>query len=164
MSQPIPQSSIPLKPAQIYQNLRRAILELEPAEAGLTPTPAAPLVWGVLMETDYSPNVATLVCLADGTTSLYFSSGGGILGSGRHGAVAQATQAVIREAEQHFEKMTPASAFPLPAAGCVQFTILGYSGKWIVSALEAQLANGRHPFSSLFNRAQQVITQIRLLN
>lgn len=116
------------------------------------------------METKYPTSVVTLVCLADGTTSLYFSSGGGILGSGQHHTVALATQALVREAEQHLGEMMPASAFPLPTAGCIQFTVLTYTEKWVACVPEPELENGRHPLTSLFDSAQQVITQIRLIN
>lgn len=63
--------------------LRRRLLAARAAELGLVagaPTEA----WGVLMETAYPDAVVTLVALADGTTSLYFSNGGGIIGAGAH--------------------------------------------------------------------------------
>ncbi len=35
-------------------------------------------------------NTATMICFIDGTTSLYFSNGGGIIGAGKHEAVNKA--------------------------------------------------------------------------
>jgi hypothetical protein len=41
----------------------------------------APIL-ALLMETGYPEAVATLVAVADGTSSLYFSNGGGFIGVG----------------------------------------------------------------------------------
>ena len=162
MASPNVQPSTPT-PTGVYHNLRRAILELVPAEAGLKPTPAAPHVWGVLTEMSYPKSVVTLVCLVDGTTSLYFSAGGGILGSGQHRSVAQAGETLVETAERALAALRPTSACSLPAAGQVQFIVLTYEGKWIASATEQELVNGHHRLSALFDGAQEVITQIRLL-
>ena len=43
--------------------------------------PLRPDVWGVLMELGLEQGVATMVAFADGTVSLYFSGGGGIIGA-----------------------------------------------------------------------------------
>jgi hypothetical protein len=82
---------------EVYQGLRTRILDLDPASAGLAQGPQHQVVWGALMETGYLRGTATLVTLADGTTSLYLSTGGGIIGGGfradvpagvtRHGAL-----------------------------------------------------------------------------
>jgi len=74
---------------------------MSPARLGVFPSEALPNVWGVLMETGYSPAVVTLVALADGTTSLCFGSGGGVIGAEKYGAVREATAAFIAAAEHH---------------------------------------------------------------
>jgi hypothetical protein len=150
-------------PVPIYLNLRRRILELAPAEAGLQPIPDAPNVWGVLMETGYDEGIITLVCLADGTTSLYFSTGGGRLGNGQHPAVAYAAKALVAAGEPCVEGMTGTTDFPLPAAGNTRFIVLTYHGHFTGEASEAELASGWHPLSRLYDGAQQVINEVRLL-
>ena len=92
-------SEVP-QPAQVYLQLRDHILSLTPAEVGLQPTPALPHVWCVMMETGYPVGWATLIALADGTTSLNFSTGGGMLGSGDYIPVAEASRAFVVEAER----------------------------------------------------------------
>jgi hypothetical protein len=60
--------------AEIYTKLRDHILTGKAAEtSGLKP--AANEVWGVMMEIGTSNGVASFVALADGTVSLYTSSG-----------------------------------------------------------------------------------------
>jgi hypothetical protein len=44
------------------------------------------------METGYVEAVATLVGVADGTASLYFSNGGGFIGAATHANVAEANR------------------------------------------------------------------------
>lgn len=70
-------------PVDIYKDLRHQIFSIDPASLGLTPSPSNN-VWAVLMETGYPEAVSTLVTIGDGTVSLYFSNGGGIIGVGQH--------------------------------------------------------------------------------
>jgi hypothetical protein len=64
------------EPAPIYLQLRQRILGFNPDELGLKPSLEAPHVWAVLVEMGYEVGTATLVSLVDGTTSLYYSTGG----------------------------------------------------------------------------------------
>ena len=155
-------SEVP-QPAQVYLQLRDHILSLTPAEVGLQPTPALPHVWCVMMETGYPVGWATLIALADGTTSLNFSTGGGMLGSGDYKPVAEASRAFAVETELILDQMSLASEFPLPEAGEVRFNILTYEGRLSSLALEEELAAGQHPFSSLYTKARETLEQLRLL-
>ena len=51
---------------------------------------------GGLMETGYPRAVATLVVVADGSTSLYLSNGGGTIGAGQHARVRSASAEFMR--------------------------------------------------------------------
>jgi hypothetical protein len=86
---------------EVYQGLRTQILDLDPASAGLAQGPQHRVVWGALTETGYPLGTATLVTLADGTTSLYLSTCGGIIGGGFADAVATATRAFLTKLERH---------------------------------------------------------------
>ena len=92
--------SPPRDSGAIYLDLRAMVLGARPDEIGLAPTPERPRVWGVLMETGYPKGVATLVTLADGTTSLYLSTGGGTIGGGAHEAVASASRRFLAAVER----------------------------------------------------------------
>ena len=69
------------------------------------------------MDTRYPEAVMTLVALADGTTSLYFSNGGGMIGGGEHPRVAAATRRLVDVAARFLTVLSPATDFPLPPAG-----------------------------------------------
>jgi hypothetical protein len=150
------------EPVTIYQNLRSELLSLPPARIGIYPSEELPNVWGVLMETGYSPAVVTLVCLADGTTSLCFGNGGGVIGAEKHDAVRRATAAFIAAAETHRNKLLPAESFPLPDVDRVRFYVLTFSGTLTAEAGERELGKKTHELSALFYAGHDVITQIRI--
>jgi hypothetical protein len=156
-------NDISLEPAQVYLQLRNRILNLNPTEVGLAPSNAAPHVWGVLMETGYPVGWATLFSLADGTTSLYYSTGGGMLGSGEYTPVAEASKALVTQAENHLLHVSLSSEFPVPEVGQVRFIILTYSDMYAGEAPEKKLAAGKHPLSPLYFNARQTLEQLRLL-
>ncbi len=157
-----PKAPVSPAPAPIYAELRKHILTLIPGEVGIVQSEGLANVWGVLMECGFPQAVATLVSLADGTTSLYFGNGGGIIGSGEYTAVARASQALVAHAEDYLNTMSSALSFPLPLLGQVRFYILTFSGIFMAEADERELAGNNHRLSPLFYSAQDVITQIRL--
>jgi hypothetical protein len=143
--------------------LRARILSLDPASAGLHPSPELPRVWGVLMEMGYPDGSATIVSLADGTTSLYTSEGGGVIGGGEHAPVAAATKRFLAEAETTAAGLSPAASadVDLPPAGIVSFVVLGYAGTQVGAAGDDELASMQHPLSRLYAAGQDVITALR---
>jgi hypothetical protein len=149
--------------APTYLQLRSRILSLNPAEMDLTPSNTGLHVWGVLMETGYTVGTATLVALADGTTSLYYSTGGGLLGSGEYIPVAEASKALVTQAENHLQQASYKDKFPLPEVGQVRFIFLTYSGAFTAEASEKTLISGNHPLSQLYTLGHETLTQLRLL-
>jgi hypothetical protein len=145
-----------------YLKLRDQILRLDPFEVGINPTRSLVNAWGVLMETGYKEAPVTLVALADGTASLYFGTGGGMLGGGRIPAVANAARALVSTSEEFVLDMPPSKIFPLPAVGEVKFIVLTFSGKFTQTARVDELARGQHLLSPLYYRGDEVVTQFRL--
>ena len=154
----------PAEPAEIYFGLRNQILSLNPKDVGIVQSSKTPNVWGVLMETGYPQAVATLVSLANGTTSFYFSNGGGMIGGGEHVTVAQSTKSFVTSAEKYYQQMTLAESFPTPAIGKVKFYVLTFSGIFTIDVDENALGSGKHRLSPLFASGQEVITQFRLVH
>lgn len=147
----------------VYDGLRQQILDLDPAAAGLAASPELPTVWGLLMETGYPGGVATLVALADGTTSLYLSTGGGVIGGGEHRQVAAATRRLLGIVERHLGQMPPSADTGLPAVGRVALRALTYQGRHGAEAAEDDLGYQRHPLWPVFHAAHDVITELRLI-
>ena len=121
-------------------------------------------VVALLMETGYPEAVATLVGVADGSTSLYFSNGGGMIGGGEHEDVAAATRRWLEAAPAFLEQLEPVADVPLPETGQTQFVVVGDGRTLVGGASEELLASERHPLSPLFYAGQDVITQLRLVD
>jgi hypothetical protein len=113
------------------------------------------------METGYSGAVATLVVVIDGTTSLYFSNGGGIIGAGRHKSVATAASKFLQAAGSDKALMLPTTLYPLPRPHHTRFYFLSTSGAWTAEALEQDLGHNREELSPLFHLAHAVIAAVR---
>ena len=150
------------RPASVYTALRSRILHLSPVEIEVKPSAQLPNVWGILMEMGFPNGAATLICLAEGTTSLYYSNGGGILGCGGLEAVAKASRAFLRVAEMSAQQMEFIVEYPLPRPGEVRFYALTYGGVLTREVGERVLNRGKHPLTRLFYYGQEVLTQIRL--
>lgn len=149
--------------ADVYQGLRQQILTLDPHAARFEPSPSGP-VWAVLMETGFTNAVVTLVAVCDGTVSLYFSNGGGTIGLGQHEGPREAGAALLAAAPAFLPQTTRTTDFPLPAVGYTTFYLMTLDGVFTATALEDDLGNERHALSPLFYQAQEVITQIRMVD
>jgi hypothetical protein len=148
----------------VYSGLRHQALSTRRAEIDIpAPSPEAP-VWGILMETGYPGAIATLLTLADGTTSLYLSSGGGVIGGHSHENVRQANAAFLNVANRFYQQMTSCESFPTPEAGQTIFYALTDAGVLTGGGLEDDLGYGRHQLSPLFHAGHEVITQLRQIS
>jgi hypothetical protein len=121
-------------------------------------------VWGLIMETGYPNAVASLVTFIDGTTSMYFSSGGGVIGAGKHAEVREAAKAFIAAANGYTKEFTPTADHPVPPAGRVRFYARTFAGLTYAEAAENDLGEGRHPLSPLFHAGHFVIAHLRQLS
>jgi hypothetical protein len=151
-------------PGRVYSGLRHQALSTKRTEVGIpAPSPDAP-VWGILMETGYPGATATLLALADGTTSLYLSSGGGVIGGHSHENVRQANAAFLKVANQFYQQMPSCEAFPIPETGQTIFYALTDTGVLTGGGQENDLGYGHHQLSPLFHAGHEVIAQLRQMS
>jgi hypothetical protein len=146
--------------ADVYEGMRHQVLRLTPDQLG-DAFAGAPIL-ALLMETGYPEAVATLVGVADGTSSLYFSNGGGFIGAGTHAAVAEANRRWLESGLTFLHELSVVADPPLPGEGMTQFVAVTPGGLRSAVAPEDDLGEGRHELSPFFYAAQDVITQIRL--
>jgi hypothetical protein len=151
-------------PAAHAAALRSLALENTAASIGIAPTSDGKQVFGVLMETGYAGGVVTLVCFADGSASIYFSNGGGVIGCGARAPVAKAAKSFVARAADYLDRLPAATEFPLPAVGMVRFYFRTFDGTLTFEALEDDLGNNRLSQSPLFHAGHAVISAIRELN
>jgi len=116
------------------------------------------------METGYDSVTVTLVALSDGSTSLYFSNGGGLIGGHSHEDVRRANSAFINQANHSLPDLKPCETFPIPEPAHTVFYVLTDSGILTGGALEDDLGYGRHQLSTLFHAGHEVISQLRMIS
>lgn len=162
--QPGPRQPAPATPdpsgyevAEVFRGLRAQVLGLaKDSSFASGDGPAA-----VLMESGFPGAVVSLVAVADGTTSLYFSNGGGMIGLGAHDAVRAASARFLAAAADASAQMEPTDETPLPSLGRVRFYLVAVDGTRTAEASEQDLGNHRHALSPLFHLGHAVISAIR---
>ena len=149
------------EPNATYLDLRHRVLMrtgLPPAPAGADPT----ALRAVAMDWRIERATVTLVALDD-AVSLYYSTGGGIIGAGAHEAVRQASALWFLRSKEVSAEMVVSESVPLPPPSSVNF--------WEIRAGETRMSGpidvgeldpaAGGPFVLLYDAAQQVITAVR---
>ena len=149
--------------AAMYQDLRELVLTVDPAQYEL-PEVGAGRLYGAVMELGWEEATATVVGLSDGTTSLYATSGFGIIGGGAHAAVREASAAWQVLMAGMLDELRPASDVEPPGTHDVQFIALTYDGHRVGQAGEVSLQRGLSPLAPLYIAGQRVITELRLVD
>jgi hypothetical protein len=145
----------------IYHELRGRVFTLVPETVGIEPLPSG--LWGIVVDTAWDEAASTLVALADGSTSLYFSTGGGIIGGGDHEPVRAANAKLLASAIEVIDGWPSALDDDLPATDHVYLWALTEDGPRRVSATESDLASGRNASSRVYLAAHDVITALRAI-
>jgi len=113
------------------------------------------------MEMVISQTWVTLVCIADGTVSIYFGTGGGIIGAGEHDSVRHAARECLKKSEEvleHFKKFDRAH---LQNEMNIKFHVLTYDGIRSDEVETKEIESEKHYLSELYYSAQNVITEVR---
>ena len=147
--------------AEMVASLRQMVLSLKSGDIGISASTFPHEVWGILMETGYDSGAFTLAVLADGTVSLYFSTGGGVIGAGEHESVRRPAGSFIGLTNRYVSEAKPSKTQPLPSEGQTIFDFLTNSGIRSYSAKEMDLGEGRDKLSELFHSGHAVIAEVR---
>jgi hypothetical protein len=148
----------------VYAGLRHQMLTLDPASLRLAPSSEHPHVYGGLMEMGMGGDVATLVVVADGTTSFYFSTGGGIIGAGFHEPVKVPSKGFLATLERHVDELGADPTGETPAAGMIHLRALTFDrGRLLGAGPEADFAEKRNPLWDVFFAGHALIAAIRKL-
>jgi hypothetical protein len=141
----------------VYSQMRRAALEKHFSHL------AREAVHLVLMDWHVDKGTVTVVAAADGSASLYLSSGGGFTGGGQKFAeireAALHAVAVATSLRYHFD---PTDSTPLPSLGDVTFYVTTGTEVRRAVAPEAKLRAGADPLAALGGAMQKIVTEYRL--
>lgn len=149
----------PYEVADVYSGLRQKVLTL--TDKDLIALKGKP-VWAVLVEMGRPNAAVTLVAVADGTASLYFSNGGGMIGLGAHADVRAESMKLVEISGTNLQKMKKVESFPLPMPGEVRFYVVTPDGIMSAKTTEASLGMRDHELHDLFGQAHALITQMRI--
>ena len=143
--------------------LRLMFLGLQPGAPPADP-PATPHgVWGAAMDLAVRNGSATVISTLSGEASIYFSSGGGILGGVAYDRVRSAARAFVSAAEGCASDLVPGPPQALPQPGHVRFFAHSRNGLLHSEEIaEAEVQEPDHPLHPCYRAAQEVITELRL--
>lgn len=145
---------------EVTRGLREQALTAPATELGTELSPNTPFL--VLMDMGYDKAVVSVVATQSGDASIYFSSGGGIIGGGAHENVRRAALNLVSESAKYLEGLTKANQFSSPANGNVRFFVRTPEAVLVSPDVsESRLGSGNDLLSPLFYAAQDVITQLR---
>lgn len=156
-----------VKPAEppevVHANLRRQALQTTPDRLNLPGNLRDDEAYGLLMEMVIGDSVVTLACFGDGNASLYYQSGGGMVGGIAHETVRKAAKECIALTQQALPRMNPTDTYPLPGAEEVRFFALTPRGVLTVGTDRQELVEAQDELSALFASGREVVTQMRLV-
>jgi len=151
------------KTTDLYSDIRSKILALKSEKP--TDTDATRAI-AVLIELGLPQAVVTLVSYDDGGASMYFSSGGGIIGAGElpHPEARAASLKLTAAAPSFVSLMTKTEKFPLPQINHTRFYIVTPKGVYTVEVRSDDLAANNSPLFPFYLLGDKLITQIRLID
>lgn len=154
-------------PEDMFKSLREQLFgadlsALVPAE-GAGATDGHPEIYGVVMEGGLEGGSYLVFGLRDGTSSLYFSGGGGAIGGGEHAHINAAAREFVETAGAFSKELPRVSEYPIPSDGRVRFSIFTSAGVLADEVAEDDLASGEHRLMPLFAAGQAIITGFRVL-
>ena len=143
------------------ERLREQLFNLNPKTIDITPSEDLPRVWGFMMEMVISQTWINLVCIADGTVSIYIGTGGGIIGAGEHDSVRSAARECLKKSEEvleHLKKFDPAH---IQNEKYIKFHVFTYDGIRSDTVETNEINSEKHYLSELHDYAQNVITEVK---
>jgi hypothetical protein len=150
-------STTPKADPAIYRKLRDQMLQS--VQPGFEPD----AVQAVFMDWNIGNGTATVLAAADGSASVYLSSGGGYIGGGqKYPAIRNAALHAVQIAASLLSQFKSTETIDLPPADDVFFYLKTSRELQLAIAKEADLSDGTDPLASLGAMMQEIITQYRL--
>jgi len=137
------------------------VLGVNEADVGKAP-PEHAQVLGAVIDIPRAGEMASFVALADGTTSMYTSTGGGTIGAGAHESVAAKSHALLTTLQQRIEMFPVDDRVDLPPVDLVQITLITPTGRRC-ARVPADIFWGQEPstVADLIAAIHAVISAIR---
>ena len=119
-------------------------------------------VYGIISEMDMEGATITLATFLNGDASIYFSSGGGVIGAGQHESVEKIVKEYVKNGQNYLDKGVKTEKTNLPENGMGNFNFLTEKGIYKISQSLNNLESGNSEFSNLFVELNEIINEIRI--
>jgi hypothetical protein len=143
---------------QTFTDLRRMVLSRQPPISD--PPAEHSQVFVVMLEMGLEDAVASVFAASDGSTSVYLSKGGAIMGTGMVPEVRDASQRFLRLAQTALVEMTPVDSFLLPSVGRIRLHVVAGGGKFSFESSMDDIPNGPEPLRTLFQAGYEVLNRV----
>ncbi len=147
----------------MYRSLRGRLFLTDPKTLGLSPSEDERF-WGLVVDIGVETGVATLVVLRDGTISLYFSNGGGLIGLGQHDEMHEKADRLLSLAEDFSLEGPEAEKDTLPSEDATRFNFLGFNGARAMEEPDEALELDDHPLHPLWEAAHDIIAAAQAID
>jgi hypothetical protein len=101
------------------------------------------------------PRVATLACVADGSTSLYHGSGGGIIGAGGDPGVAARSAKLLAAAEAALDELPASESIGVAAPGTVAVVVRTFDGLRRLDLHDTAIGTASEPVGRLLGAVRR---------
>lgn len=149
-----------MKPEEIAADLRTRAFDLVLAPDDDPPSKP----YGFINEFRQGPAIVTLAAFKTGDASLYFSTGGGILGGIGQPELATAAKDIIAELEPLLPQLTRTDAMDPPTEGEFCFYVLTRRGRFAIRAKATDTVPRNGAIVKLVRLGGQLLTKFRELS
>jgi hypothetical protein len=149
------------KPEEVYAGLRKEALETSPMNVGMAGQTQDDEPYGMLMEMSIASSVVTLACFGSGDASVFYQTGGGMVGGISHEPVRKAAKEFVAQAHKAMPRMKKTTDYPLPGPDSVRFYALTPKGVLTTETSRQSLSESQNALSALFYSGQEVVSQMR---
>lgn len=144
-----------------YLGLRKLAFQIKPEKIKVS-LDNNNQVYAAIVDMQLGEHLATLVCIIDGTTSLYFDTGGAILGLGqKHKEVADESYMFLTKSAQILHSLELHDDFSLPPHNLHNVFLLTKSGIYKTQIDPVRYNSYDNSIKSLFMLYQRVLFSIR---
>jgi hypothetical protein len=113
------------------------------------------------MEMSIASSVVTLACFGSGDASVFYQTGGGMVGGISHEPVRKAAKEFVAQAQKALPRMKKTTEYPLPSPDSVRFYVLTPKGVFTTETSRQALSDSQNALSTLFYSGQEVVSQMR---
>jgi hypothetical protein len=145
-----------------YEGLRNMALNVKPGDLQLLPPAENTIVYGVVMDWGIDDATATVVAYQTGDASMYVSSGGGVIGGGKHQNVNDAAKSFVTLSQTFLDKASKTDITTLPLTDEVKFYLLTNKGHFVIEEQMTKFENSTSPWLPLFEEGNKLITELRI--